>query len=200
MLLLVYHYMPNGSLDAHIFCPLEKAALGWNLRYKILSNVSLALHYLHNEYDQKVLHRDLKASNIMLDGEFNARLGDFGLARAIDNGKTSYVELDGVPGTFGYIAPECLHTSKASRESDVYGFGAMILEREAQDSGDRSNPVRLGAAATVPPFKPPFVWPSMGPLNIDGDTTDTTPITSSAFGSGWTQRESFARYSDSSFA
>ncbi|PKI11386.1 hypothetical protein CRG98_049530, partial [Punica granatum] len=81
-----------------------------------------------NEYDQKVLHRDLKASNIMLDDEFNACLGDFGLARAIDNGKTSYAELDGVPGTFIFIAPGCLHTGKASRESDVYGLGAVILE------------------------------------------------------------------------
>ncbi|OWM68372.1 hypothetical protein CDL15_Pgr004854 [Punica granatum] len=117
-----------GSLEAHILCPPEKAALGWNLRYKILSDVALALHYLHNEHDQKVLHRNLKASNIMLDGEFNARLGDFGLARAIDNGKTSYAELDSVPGTFGYIAPECLHTGKASRESDIYGFGVVILE------------------------------------------------------------------------
>ncbi|OWM68361.1 probable L-type lectin-domain containing receptor kinase S.5 isoform X2 [Punica granatum] len=263
MLLLVYHYMPKGSLDAHIFCPPEKATLGWNLRYKILNDVSLALHYLHNEYDQKVLHRDLKASNIMLDDEFNARLGDFGLARAIDNGKTSYAELDGVPGTFGYIAPECLHTGKASRESDVYGFGAVILEvicgqrpwtkigdfqllvdwvwylhrdgrlLEAVDGrlgGDYvaeeaqrllflglacSHPIASERPKTqaivqilsgsvpppqVSPFKPPFVWPSMGPLNIDGDTTDTTPITSSAFGSGWTQRESFAGYSDSSFA
>lgn len=128
MLLLVYDYMPNGSLDSHIFCPPEKAPLSWNLRYKVLSGVASALRYLHNEYDQKVLHRDLKASNIMLEINFNARLGDFGLARAIDNEKTSYAELDGVPGTFGYIAPECLHTGKASGESDVYGFGAVILE------------------------------------------------------------------------
>lgn len=128
MLLLVYEYMPNRSLDSHIFCPPERPVLGWNLRYKILSGVASALHYLHYEYDQMVLHRDLKASNIMLDINYNARLGDFGLARAIDNEKTSYAELDGVPGTIGYIAPECLHTGKATRESDTYGFGAVILE------------------------------------------------------------------------
>ncbi|XP_030465664.2 probable L-type lectin-domain containing receptor kinase S.5 [Syzygium oleosum] len=128
MLLLVYEYMPNGSLDRHIFCGPEAQTLGWTHRYKIVSGVASALHYLHDEYDQKVLHRDLKASNIMLDSNFNARLGDFGLARAIDNEKTSYAELEGVPGTVGYIAPECLHTGKATRESDVFGFGAVILE------------------------------------------------------------------------
>ncbi|XP_016201350.1 probable L-type lectin-domain containing receptor kinase S.5 [Arachis ipaensis] len=130
VLLLVYEYMPNGSLDNHIFFEegTSKTPLSWHLRYKIISGVASALNYLHNEYDQKVIHRDLKASNIMLDSDFNARLGDFGLARAIENEKTSYAELEGVPGTMGYIAPECFHTGKATRESDVYGFGAVLLE------------------------------------------------------------------------
>ncbi|WCJ32870.1 Concanavalin A-like lectin protein kinase family protein [Euphorbia peplus] len=129
-LLLVYDYMPNGSLDGHIFPKPEdnKAVLEWKRRYNIIAGVASALHYLHNEYDQKVVHRDLKASNIMLDSNFNARLGDFGLARAIDNEKTSYAELEGIQGTLGYIAPECFHTGKATRESDVYGFGAVVLE------------------------------------------------------------------------
>ncbi|KAL0381585.1 UNVERIFIED_CONTAM: putative L-type lectin-domain containing receptor kinase S.5 [Sesamum angustifolium] len=90
--------------------------------------VASALHYLHNEYDQRVVHRDLKASNIMLDSEFNARLGDFGLARALDNEKTSYTEAEGVLGTIGYIAPECFLTGKATQLSDVYAFGAVLLE------------------------------------------------------------------------
>ncbi|KAL3723582.1 hypothetical protein ACJRO7_035716 [Eucalyptus globulus] len=128
MLLLVYDYMPNGSLDGHIFCGPERQTLEWSHRYKIVAGVGCALHYLHEEFDQIVLHRDLKASNIMLDSNFNARLGDFGLARAIDDEKNSYAELEGVPGTIGYIAPECLHTGKATRESDIFGFGAVILE------------------------------------------------------------------------
>nr|CAB3481426.1 unnamed protein product [Digitaria exilis] len=93
--------------------------------------VASALHYLHDEYDQRVIHRDLKASNIMLDASFNARLGDFGLARAIETDKTSYADEaagGGVHGTVGYIAPECFHTEKATRESDVYAFGAVVLE------------------------------------------------------------------------
>ncbi|MED6143506.1 hypothetical protein PIB30_006764 [Stylosanthes scabra] len=132
VLLLVYDYMPNGSLDKHIFfddCS-NQTPLSWQLRYKIIIGVVSALHYLHNEYDQKVVHRDLKSSNIMLDSDFNARLGDFGLARAIENERTSYAELEGVAvaGTKGYIAPECLHTGKATRDSDVYGLGAVLLE------------------------------------------------------------------------
>ncbi|KAF7809535.1 putative L-type lectin-domain containing receptor kinase S.5 [Senna tora] len=139
VLLLVYEFMPNGSLDNHLFCDEEEGInsrsrsltpLSWNLRYKIISGVASALHYLHNEYDQKVVHRDLKASNIMLDSDFNARLGDFGLARALEHEKTSYAELGaaGVHGTMGYIAPECFHTGTATRQSDVYGFGAVLLE------------------------------------------------------------------------
>ncbi|TMW94966.1 hypothetical protein EJD97_009560 [Solanum chilense] len=126
-LLLVYEYMPNGSLDKHLFS--SGQPLSWSVRYNIVSGVASALHYLHNEYEQKVVHRDLKANNIMLDSNFNARLGDFGLARAIDNEKTSYAdEGEGVLGTMGYIAPECFHTGKATQHSDVYAFGAVLLE------------------------------------------------------------------------
>ena len=130
MLVLVYEFMPNGSLDNHLFVDESKSTtpLTWNLRYKIISGVASALNYLHNEYDQKVVHRDLKASNIMLDSDFNARLGDFGLARAIEHEKTSYAEVEGIHGTMGYIAPECFHTGKATRQTDVFSFGAVLLE------------------------------------------------------------------------
>ncbi|XP_047313303.1 probable L-type lectin-domain containing receptor kinase S.5 [Impatiens glandulifera] len=128
-LLLVYEYMANGSLDMHLFNDgPDRKPLSWTLRYKIISGVASALQYLHNEYDQKVVHRDLKASNIMIDTNFNARLGDFGLARALDAEKTSYAEAEGVLGTLGYIAPECFHTGKATQHSDVYAFGAVLLE------------------------------------------------------------------------
>ncbi|KAM0941557.1 putative protein kinase RLK-Pelle-L-LEC family [Dioscorea sansibarensis] len=131
LLLLVYEFMPNGSLDQHLFIDGDdRPLLPWDRRYTIIADVASALHYLHNEYDQRVVHRDLKASNIMLDSSFNARLGDFGLARVLETDKTSYAELElgGVPGTMGYIAPECFHTGKATRESDLYAFGAVVLE------------------------------------------------------------------------
>ncbi|CAN4116703.1 unnamed protein product [Withania somnifera] len=127
-LLLVYEYMPNGSLDKHLSQGQENshsAGMSGTTLYQAWHQ----LHYLHNEYEQKVVHRDLKANNIMLDSNFNARIGDFGLARAIDNEKTSYAdEAEGVLGTMGYIAPECFHTGKATQHSDVYAFGAVLLE------------------------------------------------------------------------
>ncbi|XVF01679.1 hypothetical protein REPUB_Repub04eG0109100 [Reevesia pubescens] len=128
--LLVYDFMPNGSLDGHLYGTSNQGILNWGHRYKILTGIASALHYLHNEYDQKVVHRDLKSSNILLDVDFNARLGDFGLARALENERHSYaeVELAGVPGTMGYVAPECFHTGSATPESDVFGFGAVVLE------------------------------------------------------------------------
>ncbi|KAK9074834.1 hypothetical protein SSX86_003153 [Deinandra increscens subsp. villosa] len=126
-LLLVYEYMRKGSLDMHLFT-MAGELLSWTMRSKILAGVASALHYLHYEFDQKVVHRDIKASNIMLDSNFNARLGDFGLARALDNEKTSYAEAEGVIGIIGYIAPECFHTGKATQHSDIYAFGALIIE------------------------------------------------------------------------
>uniref|UniRef100_A0A7N0UZ43 Protein kinase domain-containing protein n=1 Tax=Kalanchoe fedtschenkoi TaxID=63787 RepID=A0A7N0UZ43_KALFE len=129
-LLLVYDYMPNGSLEKYLHNPSDPNLLTWERRFRILTGVASALNYLHNEYDEKVVHRDLKASNIMLESDFTPRLGDFGLARVLDNGMTSYAEqgLQGVPGTRGYVAPEYLHTGKATPETDVYGFGAVVLE------------------------------------------------------------------------
>ncbi|KAG5529894.1 hypothetical protein RHGRI_030314 [Rhododendron griersonianum] len=127
-LLLVYDYMPNGSLDQNLFGTANRTLLSWTLRRKIISGVASALHYLHNEYQKRVVHRDVKSSNIMLDAEFNPKLGDFGLARALDYEKTWYTEPQGVPGTPGYMAPEYMFTGKATEQSDVYAFGAVLLE------------------------------------------------------------------------
>ncbi|KAI8536702.1 hypothetical protein RHMOL_Rhmol10G0277300 [Rhododendron molle] len=127
-LLLVYDYMSNGSLDKHLFNDANSKPLSWNLRSKIISGVASALYYLNNHYNKRVVHRDIKASNIMLDAELNAKLGDFGFARTLDNEKTSYTEAGGVPGTIGYMAPEYLFTGKATEQSDAYAFGAVLLE------------------------------------------------------------------------
>ena len=127
-LLLVYEFMPNGSLDQHLFGPAAgRPLLGWELRYSIVQGVASALHYLHDEYDQRVVHRDLKASNILLDAAFGARLGDFGLARVLDHDRNSFTDLN-VAGTRGFIAPEYFVGHKASRQTDVFAFGALVLE------------------------------------------------------------------------
>ncbi|XP_024932820.3 L-type lectin-domain containing receptor kinase IX.1 [Ziziphus jujuba] len=123
-LLLIYEFMSNGSLDFHLFR--GKNSLTWVARYNIARGLVSALLYLHEEWEQCVLHRDIKSSNVMLDSNFNAKLGDFGLARLVDHEKGSQTTI--VAGTLGYLAPECFTTSRASRESDVYSFGVVMLE------------------------------------------------------------------------
>ncbi|XP_073112160.1 L-type lectin-domain containing receptor kinase IX.1-like [Elaeis guineensis] len=122
--LLVYEYMPNGSLDAYLFG--KKSSLSWPVRYRIVLGLASALLYLHEEWEQCVVHRDIKASNVMLDSSFNAKLGDFGLARLVDHELGSQTTV--LAGTLGYLAPECVTTGKAGRESDVYSFGVVVLE------------------------------------------------------------------------
>ncbi|RWR77343.1 L-type lectin-domain-containing protein [Cinnamomum micranthum f. kanehirae] len=122
--LLIYEFMPNGSLDSHLFN--EKRLLGWAARYKIATGLASALLYLHEEWEQCVVHRDIKSSNVMLDSNFNAKLGDFGLARLVDH--EHGLQTTVVAGTMGYLAPECVSTGKASKESDVYSFGVVALE------------------------------------------------------------------------
>ncbi|CAA3012176.1 L-type lectin-domain containing receptor kinase -like [Olea europaea subsp. europaea] len=123
-LLLVYELLPNGSLDLHLFK--GKSLLTWETRYKIARGLASALLYLHEEWEQCVVHRDIKSSNIMLDSSFNAKLGDFGLARLVDHEKGSQTTV--LAGTMGYMAPEYLISGKASKESDVYSFGVVALE------------------------------------------------------------------------
>ncbi|KAJ1288149.1 hypothetical protein BS78_02G067900 [Paspalum vaginatum] len=128
-LLLIYEYMPNGSLDQHLFPNNEHPGriLGWTSRYDIVVDVAAGLHYVHHEHEHMVLHRDIKASNIMLDSTFHGRLGDFGLARIVGMDKNSYTDL-GVAGTWGFIAPEYSVSHKATRKTDIYAFGVLVLE------------------------------------------------------------------------
>ncbi|KAJ0800994.1 putative protein kinase RLK-Pelle-L-LEC family [Helianthus annuus] len=122
--LLVYEYMENGSLDSHLFK--HTSLLTWTTRYKIVHDLASALLYLHEEWEQCVLHRDIKSSNVMLDSGFNAKLGDFGLAKLVDHEKGSQTTM--LAGTLGYMAPECVITGKATKESDVFSFGVVALE------------------------------------------------------------------------
>ncbi|KAK2978439.1 hypothetical protein RJ640_023598 [Escallonia rubra] len=122
--MLVYELMPNGSLDSHLLK--GKSLLTWAMRYKIARGLAAALLYLHEECEQCVVHRDIKPSNVMLDSNFNAKLGDFGLARLVDHEKGSQTTV--LAGTMAYMAPECFITHQASKESDVYSFGILALE------------------------------------------------------------------------
>ncbi|KAF3968425.1 hypothetical protein CMV_007691 [Castanea mollissima] len=124
-LLLVYDYMPNGSLDKFLYGN-EKPKLNWLQRFQILKGVASGLLYLHEEWEQVVLHRDIKASNVLLDAELNGRLGDFGLARLCDHGANP--QTTNVAGTVGYLAPELTRTGRATTFTDVFAFGAFMLE------------------------------------------------------------------------
>ncbi|XP_062201681.1 L-type lectin-domain containing receptor kinase S.4-like [Phragmites australis] len=127
-LLLVYDYMPNGSLDRHLFGGdhLKASRLTWAVRHRILRDVASALLYLHEGWDHVVLHRDVKASNVLLDGDMSARLGDFGLAKLHERGANPSTTR--VVGTLGYLAPELTRTGKATASADVFAFGALVLE------------------------------------------------------------------------
>lgn len=124
-LLLVYDFMANGSLDKFLFEE-PKMILDWEQRFKVIKGVASGLLYLHEGYEQVVLHRDVKASNVLLDSELNGRLGDFGLARLHEHG--SDLTTTRVVGTLGYLAPELPRTGKSTTSSDVYAFGALLLE------------------------------------------------------------------------
>ncbi|KAJ1259102.1 hypothetical protein BS78_10G127400 [Paspalum vaginatum] len=125
-LLLVYDYMSNGSLDKYLHCEEDKPTLDWAQRFRIIKGVASGLFYLHERWEKVVIHRDIKASNVLLDSEMNGRLGDFGLARLYDHGTDP--QTTHVVGTMGYIAPELARTGKATPETDVYAFGIFILE------------------------------------------------------------------------
>ncbi|KAI6694018.1 hypothetical protein NL676_021728 [Syzygium grande] len=123
-LLLVYDYMPNGSLDHHLFG--ARRRLPWDVRYSVALGLASALNYLHEELEQCVLHRDIKAANVLLDTNFSTKLGDFGVAKLVD--PWFRTQTTDVVGTCGYLAPEYFIGGKATKESDMFSFGVVALE------------------------------------------------------------------------
>ncbi|XP_058098553.1 probable serine/threonine-protein kinase PBL21 isoform X2 [Magnolia sinica] len=126
--LLVYEYMPMGSLEDHLFdLHPDKEPLEWNTRIKIAVGAARGLEYLHVKADPPVIYRDLKSANILLDGDFNPKLSDFGLAKLGPVGGNTHVSTR-VMGTYGYCAPEYAMSGKLTLKSDVYSFGVVLLE------------------------------------------------------------------------
>ncbi|XVE80245.1 hypothetical protein DITRI_Ditri14bG0124200 [Diplodiscus trichospermus] len=125
--LLVYEYMPNKSLDYFIFDHDRKVLLAWPKRFDIIMQIVRGLLYLHQDSKLQIIHRDLKASNILLDSNMNPKISDFGLARVFEeDDKVS--ETKRVVGTFGYMSPEYAVHGKFSAKSDVFSFGVLLLE------------------------------------------------------------------------
>ncbi|TKY66851.1 L-type lectin-domain containing receptor kinase VII.2 [Spatholobus suberectus] len=125
-LILIYDYMDNGSLDKRIFDGDDNTIFGWEERIKVLKDVAHGVLYLHEGSEVTVLHRDIKASNVLLDKDMNARLGDFGLATMYHHEHVA--DNSRVIGTVGFMAHELIHTGRASTQTDVFSFGVLVLE------------------------------------------------------------------------
>ncbi|KAK3121823.1 hypothetical protein QOZ80_8BG0661380 [Eleusine coracana subsp. coracana] len=139
--ILVYPYMPNGSVAARLR---GKPALDWSTRKRIAVGAARGLLYLHEQCDPKIIHRDVKAANVLLDEHHEAVVGDFGLAKLLDHGDSHVTTA--VRGTVGHIAPEYLSTGQSSEKTDVFGFGILLLELV---TGQRALEVGKGSAGVV---------------------------------------------------
>ncbi|KAK8953741.1 LRR receptor-like serine/threonine-protein kinase RPK2 [Platanthera guangdongensis] len=122
---LIYNYLPGGNLERFLQ-ERSKRPVDWKMLHRIALDVARALAYLHNQCAPRILHRDVKPSNILLDNDFNAYLSDFGLARLLGNSETHATT--GVAGTFGYVAPEYAMTCRVSDKADVYSYGVVLFE------------------------------------------------------------------------
>ncbi|XP_057985632.1 G-type lectin S-receptor-like serine/threonine-protein kinase RKS1 isoform X1 [Hevea brasiliensis] len=133
--ILIYEYLPNGSLDLFLFDPTRSLLLNWSKRFEIIVGIARGILYLHQDSRLRIIHRDLKSSNILLDLEMNPKISDFGMARILKGDQIQH-KTHRVVGTYGYMSPEYAVFGKFSIKSDVFSFGVILLEII---SGKKSN-------------------------------------------------------------
>uniref|UniRef100_A0A5B7AB91 Putative cysteine-rich receptor-like protein kinase 2 n=1 Tax=Davidia involucrata TaxID=16924 RepID=A0A5B7AB91_DAVIN len=134
--LLVYEFLPNKSLDRFIFDSNRGKSLNWEKRYNIIIGTAEGLVYLHENSKTRIIHRDIKASNILLDSRLRAKIADFGLARSFQEDK-SHIST-AIAGTLGYMAPEYLAHGQLTEKADVYSFGVLLIEIVTGRQNNRS--------------------------------------------------------------
>ncbi|RLN12001.1 hypothetical protein C2845_PM09G10060 [Panicum miliaceum] len=126
--LLVYEYLTNRSLDAFLFDPSKSTCLSWSTRHNIMLGITRGMLYLHEDSLLKVVHRDFKASNVLLDDKMNPKISDFGMAKIFEDESGGINNTGRVVGTYGYMAPEFALEGVFSVKSDVFSFGVLLLE------------------------------------------------------------------------
>ncbi|XP_066337394.1 LRR receptor kinase SERK2-like isoform X4 [Miscanthus floridulus] len=161
--LLVYPFMENLSVASRLRdIKLNEPALDWSTRMRIALGAARGLEYLHEHCNPKIIHRDIKAANVLLDGNFEAVVGDFGLAKMMDIGKNTVTTA--VRGTMGHIAPEYIKTGRPSVKTDIFGYGVMLLEIMTGERAIAFHPDRIEEAGEIMLIDQVKLWMEEGRL------------------------------------
>ncbi|RWW71679.1 hypothetical protein BHE74_00020559 [Ensete ventricosum] len=200
---LVYELIPNGSLESHLHeLDKETSPLEWSARLKIALGAARALAYLHEDSSPRVIHRDFKSSNILLDHDYTPKVSDFGLARAALDEQNLHISTR-VMGTFGYVAPEYAMTGHLLVKSDVYSYGVVLLELlTGRKPIDMLQPPEVAAIASmcVQPevSHRPFMGEVVQALKLVYNECDENKGTGSCSDDDLSTRDTAARFSNGS--